>query len=313
MTRGDDQTPPGTPRDTDPGVEPAQAPPLLARDLYNPPILNPKVAALLKGLNASRVPHPTPKVVATTDGELKAHWAAEAREVSAPYPTPEPVPNVLLNCTEEPIRAPFGQHGAHGLRPAPSRIVDPRGLHQMLIETDPGPDEDGARPKPGLETVMLPARRIRRMRRVVAGLVVGLAAALGVAAWIGHRQQERTRLATAQLRIPSHTQPTSAPVESEVPAAPAVAAMPLAPAAGQAADASAGDRVPVTPVTRPSDSERAATKLAATGPRSTAPSTTPRRALPPPSATSEEAAETPPPPSQNFKQNALRSRQPPSL
>jgi hypothetical protein len=121
MRRGDHPTDPGRPPDTDPGPEPEVAPPPAP---FDPPIDNPDVVALLKGLNASRVAHPIPKEIPTTDGELTATWSAVAHEVPVAHPTPDLVPNVLLNCTEEkPI----------------AEIVAPRRTDESLIDTDPGP------------------------------------------------------------------------------------------------------------------------------------------------------------------------------
>ncbi len=149
MRRREDLPEPVVPADTDPGLGPEPAPPPPSVDRYNPPIGNPEFAALLKGLNASRAPHPEPKVVATTDGELTAQWAGDAREAPVPYPTPEPVPHVLLNCTEEkPVAAVLGRDGDRGGREDASRRGAAPVVDQMLVETDPGPGDERVAPLP---------------------------------------------------------------------------------------------------------------------------------------------------------------------
>jgi hypothetical protein len=106
----------------------------------------------------------------------------------------------------------------------------------MLIDTDPGPDDVGAgmesagalravapesvEPGPEMQTVMLPARSRRRIGVLVVGAVVGLAAALCVAALIGRAQQERLRAESTALRPIAQTAPVVAQVPSVAPITP---------------------------------------------------------------------------------------------
>jgi hypothetical protein len=213
---------------------------LWLRALFHPPIRNPEVVALFKGLHASRAARPAPKVVAESAGEATARWAAEAQEVPVAYPTPEPVPQVLLNCTEEkPVATMPRRRPARDVRTESAMAIALRAANEMFIDTDPGPDEVAARvgsagalravaPEsvergPGVETVMLPARRRRRVGLLVMGAVVGLAVALCVAAFIGRAQQERTQPERTALRptvqIASAVAPV--PLEPRVTATPA--------------------------------------------------------------------------------------------
>jgi len=221
MTRPHDTTEPSAAPDTDPGEEPETESASDVIDPNHPPIRNPKIAALLRGLHAS--PHPRPQIVPVTDGQLTAKWASEAHEVKVAHPTPDQQPRVLLECTEETPLAELPREVAKAqrlrdtaplpLRPSPTgtapMLVVPRApggkaasevgarVNQNQVSTAPSlrrsaegpwfdraPGEDGGFPEEGVERAAnrVTVRLPGRKKRHL-GLVVG--AALAVVATIG--------------------------------------------------------------------------------------------------------------------------------
>jgi hypothetical protein len=179
MKKGDDPTDPGPPPDVDPGPAPEPAPQPMP---WEPPIDDPEIVAMLKGLKDGSWAL-DPATVPTTDGDLAAKYAGEAREPPSPHATPKPEDNVILWRTGDgPI-----------LRESPRRDAAEEGVERTADR----------------ETVLLPGRRRRRLAVVVAG-VLGVSATIVAAALLrqGSGEQADPVVATATA-APSTSTPTA--------------------------------------------------------------------------------------------------------
>jgi hypothetical protein len=100
MTRQDDQSDPSNPAPPSDRAKDEAAP----RAPFQPPVSNPSVLAILKGLNPSVTP--VPMEVSSTDGELSASFTSSLREAPHREPTPVPEASVVVRKSVLPDAQP---------------------------------------------------------------------------------------------------------------------------------------------------------------------------------------------------------------
>ena len=103
MKRQDDRPDPSKPVTSADAIGQEGRAELPPRAPFDPPVRDPNVLAILKGLNPSVTP--IPMEIATTDGELAATFAAGPRGVRRGEPTPAPEASVVVRDESPPPQA----------------------------------------------------------------------------------------------------------------------------------------------------------------------------------------------------------------